>query len=221
MSVSIDDLVSSFSSSHIGQESSDLALLQMQLAEALLGGSSSFASSSRFVQRGREVCTTPTARTPSTSTFNWDSINPGYRSRSSSISGPSRSTSNVYEDAEDELMVEELLMPASPSASTFENSHSMPFMQRTPSSASHSYHQTPTPSASSNFDAQTTSSHFTSSDPFYLQAQANSQSYFYSNSNITQHGCPNVSSPFVAAAATQFHGYQYQHPMHSAMGVVS
>ena len=163
MSVSIDYLVSSFSSSHIGQEASDLALLQvsslrtgfccevltlfqMQLADALLGGSSSFASSSRYAQRGREVCTTPTARTPSASTFNWDSINPGYRSRSSSISGPSRSTSNVYEDAEDELMVEELLMPASPSASTFENSHSMAFMQRTPST-SHSYHhQTPTPS---------------------------------------------------------------------------
>jgi hypothetical protein len=31
MSVSIDDLVSSFSSSHIGQEASDLALLQVSL----------------------------------------------------------------------------------------------------------------------------------------------------------------------------------------------
>ncbi|KAJ3512041.1 hypothetical protein NMY22_g15456 [Coprinellus aureogranulatus] len=201
MSISIDDLVSSFSSAHVGQEQNDLAALHAQLAETLFGASS-FASSSRAAQRSHQTCTTPTARSPTTSSFNWGEIDAGYRSRSSSIShrGPSG-----YEDTEDEMMVEELLMPAASSSSVFENTHS----KRIPAP---SYHQR-TPSLSMNYDPlPSPSSHFTSSDPFYLQTQANAQSYFYENSNLTQRGRPSMSSPFVAAAANQFGGYQYQMP---------
>ena len=102
-------------------------------------------------------------------------------------------------------------MPAPSSSSAFENSHSIAFSQRTPSS----YHQR-TPSYSMNYDPiPSPSSHFTTSDPFYIQTQANSQSYFSQNSNITQRGRPSMASPFVSAAANQFTGYQY------AMGVAS
>lgn len=224
MSISIDDLVSSFSSAHVGQEQNDLAALhvspvprrgglsltvsQAQLAESLFGAPS-YASSSRAAQRA-QPCTTPTARSPTMSSFNWGEIDAGYRSRSSSIShrGPSG-----YEDTEDEMMVEELLMPAASSSSAFESSH---FSQRTPS---HSYHQRTPSLTSMNYDPiPSPSSHFASSDPFYLQAQANAQSYFYENSNITQRGRPSMASPFVAAA-NQFSGYQYQMP--SAMGMVA
>ncbi|KAF5331567.1 hypothetical protein D9611_007560 [Ephemerocybe angulata] len=216
MSISIDDLVSSFSSSHIGQEANDLAALQAQLAQTLFAASSSsFASSSRFQsspipQGAREPCTTPTPRSPVQSSFSsWGEIDrPAYRSRSSSIS----LSNSGYEDTEDEMMVEGLLLPASASTSAAsENNHSIPFMQRTPS---HSYHQR-TPSMS--YDSAPPASPFTSSDPFYLQAQAHAQSYFYDNSNITQHGRPGMSSPFVAAAANQFGGYQ----QYASMGVAS
>ncbi|KAF6762485.1 hypothetical protein DFP72DRAFT_841625 [Ephemerocybe angulata] len=212
MSISIDDLVSSFSSSHIGQEANDLAALQAQLAQTLFAASSSsFASSSRFQsspfqQGAREPCTTPTPRSPVQSSFSsWGEIDrPAYRSRSSSIS----LSNSGYEDTEDEMMVEGLLIPASTSTSSASENT---FMQRTPS---HSYHQR-TPSMS--YDSAPPASPFTSSDPFYLQAQAHAQSYFYDNSNITQHGRPSMSSPFVAAAATQFGGYQ----QYASMGVAS
>ncbi|TFK28699.1 hypothetical protein FA15DRAFT_665138 [Coprinopsis marcescibilis] len=209
MSLSVDDLISSFSSSHIGQEASDLAKLQAQLAESLFGvNNSSFASSSsRF---SHHPCTTPTARTPSSSSFNWESIDAfagQARSRSSSIS-------RRMEDVEDELMVEELLMPATPSSSVFENGNQNTYSSyassasyaQPSSSYSSTFHQSqprtftePLPSSPSQ------PSMFASTDPFFLQAQANSQSYFY-NANLTQRGRPSQNSPFVQAAAG-FHGY--------------
>ena len=213
MSFSIDDLVSSFNNSHIGQEANDLAALQVcpplfpppapssplsqaQLSEALFGAAS---SSSFFSQntRGRahQPCTTPTARSPVPSNFH------GYRSRASSISRASG-----YEDAEDEMMVEELLMGSSskPSTSSFSQTTSSSSTQPT-------YDIAQSPAASTSL--------FASADPFFLQTQANAQSYFYENSNITQYGRPSISSPFVNAAASQF-GYHNQYH-HGAMGVAS
>lgn len=175
-----------------------------------------FQSSSRS-QRGREPCTTPTARSPSTSSFNWGDRDAGYRARSSSISNRG---ATGYEDVEDEMMVEELLVPASEastlssSSSAFENAH---FIQRTPS------HRTSSLSAhkSSSSIASSPPSHFTTCDPFYLQAQANAQSYFYDASNITKNGQPSMSSPFVAAAASANQYQFHHHQPHSAMEIAS
>lgn len=265
-SISVDDLISSLSSSHIGQEAMDLAALQAQLAETLFGSSSAFASSSssstttscsRFASapRGRDhqPCNTPTPRTPSAcSSFQWESIDAyvgAARSRSSSISA-----ARAVEDAEDELMVEELLLlppPPAPSPmydnnagnhnsfSSFANAAS--FVQPSTSTSSSStttpsstYYQ-PSASAFPSFhrsaSASTsmmssepavvvpspTQSLFTSADPFYLQAQANAQAYFYGNSNITQHGRPSQASPFVQVGGTPWNGGHGYHQMH--MGV--
>ena len=201
MSLSVDDLISSFSSSHIGQEATDLAQLQAQLAETLFNANS-FASSSR---RGRDYqCPTPTGRTPSSSNF-MDAFAGQSRSRSSSMSGR-------VEDMEDELMVEELLMGQPPSSSGYENgsqnsyssfSSSNAFVQ--PSSSFSSYH--PSQSPSQGLPSSPQQSLFASQDPFFLQAQANAQGYFYSNSNITQRGRPAQSSPFVQSASGFGHGY--------------
>lgn len=91
MSLSVDDLVSSFSSSHIGQEAIDLAALQAQLAQTL------FASARQIPNRNSHTCNTPVARTPS-----------------SSFSFPRPTDEVTMDDDDDERMVEELIMPSSP-----------------------------------------------------------------------------------------------------------
>lgn len=87
MSISVDDLVASLSSHHIGQEALELAALQAQLAQSLLAHQ--FSSSSPHFQHPHlsgphpctniarrdpghvQHCTTPTSRTPSSSAFIW------------------------------------------------------------------------------------------------------------------------------------------------------
>lgn len=200
MSFSVDDLISSFGSSHIGQEASDLAQLQAQLSETLFNANS-FASSSR---RGRDYqCTTPTGRTPSSSNF-MDAFVGQSRSRSSSMSGR-------MEDMEDELMVEELLMGQPPSSSSaYENGNQHSYSSFSSSNAfvqpssSFSY---PSQASSQGLPSSPSQSLFASTDPFFLQAQANAQSYFYNNSNITQRGRPAQSSPFVQSSSGFGHGY--------------
>ncbi|KAH6896480.1 hypothetical protein BKA70DRAFT_1316581 [Coprinopsis sp. MPI-PUGE-AT-0042] len=195
MSISVDDLISSFSSSHIGQEATELAQLQAQLAETLFNANS-FASSSR---RGRDYhCPTPTGRAPSSSNY-MDAFVGQSRSRSSSISGR-------MEDVEDELMVEELLMGQPSSSSGFENQNSYSSFSSSNGFAQSSYHPSQS-AASQGLPSSPSQSLFASTDPFFMQAQANSQSYFYNNSNITQHGRPAQSSPFVQSASGFGHGY--------------
>lgn len=211
MSFSVDDLVSSFNSSHIGQEALDIAQLQAQLAETLFGGNT--PSSSR--QRGREYhCTTPIARTPASTSY-MDSFMGQSRSRSSSISGR-------MEDMEDEMMVEDLLMPATPSSSVFENgnhntfssfSNANSYAQPSSSYTSSSLNQMPSRTFNEALPSSPTQSIFASTDPFFLQTQANSQSYFYNNSNITQRGRPSQNSPFVQS------GFQF--PKHFAVSATA
>ncbi|KAF6747211.1 hypothetical protein DFP72DRAFT_854717 [Ephemerocybe angulata] len=223
----MDDLVASLSSSHIGQEAHDLAALQVQLTEAFgLSGApvSSFASSSRIPvsvptgsqRRGRrQPCTTPTARSPATPGM-WGDVGgrAGYRSRASSVS---TSMSNQhyrgvggYEDFEDELMVEDLLvpeasMPWSSSVSTSTSTghhHTTPntSARMNPSTSIPVSHQPSSISMSMSFSPATSpSSAFALNDPFFLQTQANAQSYFHDNSNIMQHGHPGASSSFATA----------------------
>ncbi|KAK0498363.1 hypothetical protein EDD18DRAFT_1157395 [Armillaria luteobubalina] len=98
MSFNVEDLVSSFSSSHIGQEAMDLAALQAQLAQAL------FVQETPRENRYHRPCSTPTSRTPSSS-FSWGQTDEAMRDS---------------DELEDERMVEDLLLPSSPiSASHF------------------------------------------------------------------------------------------------------
>ncbi|KAK0467887.1 uncharacterized protein EV420DRAFT_1501783 [Desarmillaria tabescens] len=102
MSFTVEDLVSSFSSSHIGQEALDLAALQAQLAQAL------FVQDMPRENHYHHPCSTPTSRTPSSS-FCWGQTMGQSSSR--------RQTDEVMRDSdelEDERMVEDLLLPSSP-----------------------------------------------------------------------------------------------------------
>ncbi|KAF8875352.1 hypothetical protein CPB84DRAFT_1966767 [Gymnopilus junonius] len=109
MSFSVDDLVSSLSSSHIGQEAMDLAALQTQLAEALLGGPVTSATGLQHPQLlARLLCRPASVTHGSTKTV---------RKRANSIS-------STYMDdmEEDEKMVEDLLIPSSPTLSSVSGS---------------------------------------------------------------------------------------------------
>jgi hypothetical protein len=182
MSLSVDDLVSSLNANHIGQEAIDIAALhvrvlfspvsrpdpppQSQLAQALFGQPSPSRQSS-------QACTTPTTRTPSASI----------------------SFSRPRDDAmdEDERMVEELLMPASPSAAT-----------STAYQCSNAYHQSSPPFATQHASPSDTSmaSVFASTDPFYIaamqqQQQQQTTSFFAQSARVSQ------NSPFLVRQSHQ------------------
>jgi hypothetical protein len=192
MSFSVDDLVSSLSESHISQEANDIAILQAQLAKSLFGGSSSTSRSGP--SRGfKNTCTTPMARTRTSSFVNWN--------------GPaSQRLQELHLDTdmeEDERMVEELLIPSSPiSSNSFYKSSapqfSAPFMPSSPVlSSSHS----------------DPSSVFTSTDPFYIAQLQASQSFNNSSpqSVFSQNGHISQSSPFAAPLQTQYHHHNHHH----------
>ncbi|KAF8911917.1 hypothetical protein CPB85DRAFT_638896 [Mucidula mucida] len=104
MSLSVDDLVSSFSSSHIGQEAMDLAALQAQLSQAL------FTQQIPKESYSPHRCNTPTSRTPSSS-FSWGQAMDAHRRQSAD------EFMRDSDDMEDERMVEDLLVPSSPGGS--------------------------------------------------------------------------------------------------------
>ncbi|KAF9480222.1 hypothetical protein BDN70DRAFT_931890 [Pholiota conissans] len=233
MSFSVDDLVSSLNSSHIGQEARDLAALQAQLAETLFGANAGSTSTGgghqmhiQIPARGRpqhtQPCNTPLARTPSSSISGWNMY--AEHKRNSSVS------SSHYHDEmeEDERMVEELLLPSSPypgnhTASSSSN-YSSPYYSssayqspppQTPSSAyaSPTFTEPPPPSPSASL--------FTTTDPFYI-AQAQASQAFSNNANVNfsnaqqqqqqqsgfaQNGRLSQSSPF--ALAPQYHQYSH------------
>ncbi|KAH9483125.1 hypothetical protein JR316_0005226 [Psilocybe cubensis] len=215
MSFSVDDLVSSLSSAHVGQEAMDIAMLQAQLAETLFsaGPSNSFASSSysssqNMPTRGRSLgsrtCNTPRARTPSA---NWG-MDTG-RGRTNSVS-----STYANEMDEDERLVEELLMPSSQfdnnyaSSSSSATSLSSPIPCQSPmnSVSFSSYNPYPDPMPSS-----PTTSLFTTTDPFYIaQLQSlNNSSSQQSQSVFAQNGRLSQNSPF--ALASQYHQHGMAH----------
>ncbi|KAF9526733.1 hypothetical protein CPB83DRAFT_449975 [Crepidotus variabilis] len=256
MSFSVDDLVSSFSSSHIGQEALDLATLQAQLAATLFCAPGSSSSSASSTAAAKYTCPSP-MRTPSTSFRPLPSLQSidtamsgmngmagmttpiASRRGSCSVSSPypyqqqfaqpqqhsyyTSSSSSAFEDAmeEDErMMVEELLIPSSPvlssstSASSFSSvSNITPssFFNTNPTPAahpqfSHSHSQSQS-QASSHYHSldhtsQTSSSLFTSTDPFYLaQLQASQQPPTSSSQSVfAQNGRMAQSSRFALSA---------------------
>ncbi|TFK43044.1 hypothetical protein BDQ12DRAFT_661782 [Crucibulum laeve] len=233
MSISVDDLVSSLSSSHIGQEALDLATLQAQLAQTLFGQTiaSSSSTNPRQVPRGpshTQPCNTPTGRTPSSSFSSWGQMMPAAASISSSSSSswrgadefPSRNAGDDME--EDERMVEELLMPSSPMSNATPSNFL--FSQQIPPSPISPLTSYPYPSSSSvapsAYSAESSQSLFTTTDPFYMAQLQASQNYSSPQSVFSQTGRPTQTSPFMkqqAAASTQSypishrdnHGYMH------------
>ncbi|KAH8074927.1 hypothetical protein BXZ70DRAFT_902737 [Cristinia sonorae] len=204
MSISVDDLVASLSSNHIGQEAGDLATLQAQLAKTLCCPSYTMPSAS---QRGyAQPSNTPTCRTPSAG-FSWD-LSEGSRARSSSVASlkgrgslmDDRTSEPHFDDMdEDERMVEDLLCPSSPITSHPGPSHVFPtchqsgaaldFSKQTSASHAYSSQMDSTPSSSSTFAA---------TDPFYL-AQLQAAQRPVATSFFASAGRPSPHSPFVLA----------------------
>ncbi|KAN0097831.1 hypothetical protein V8E55_002277 [Tylopilus felleus] len=215
MSVSVDDLVASLSANHIGQEATDLAALQAQLAQTLLTQQLSLSPSpphtSAFVHgvsvnvvrrdpTSVQHCTTPTARTPSSASCTWPLPTPDHTDHAHrrSFSYTRRhSIDDDYEEMAEERTVEDMvIMPDSPRSknalpwSSHMGDPHGPVTRVLSSSAS-------TPLSSSNMSSPTdpcVSSLFTSTDPFYLQASQSQQSHTSFFSHV---GMPSSRSPFL------------------------
>ncbi|KAJ3751910.1 hypothetical protein EV360DRAFT_56150 [Lentinula raphanica] len=172
MSLSVDDLVSTLSSSHIGQEALDLAALQTQLAQTLYPQSiapSSETSSDSF----HPPCNTPTGRTPSSS-FSWGQV--------LDVQQRLSRRDEMIDDVEDERMVEDILVPSSPASNGYSASHSQPLAYPHSQKSHHKGHYN--------------SSSFTATDPFYL-AQLQAMQNSSAPSALSQFGMPAQQSPFM------------------------
>ncbi|KAG6332635.1 hypothetical protein ID866_6457 [Astraeus odoratus] len=233
MSVSIDDLVASLSSNHIGQEALDLAALQAQLAQTLLSHQLSNAQSafpSAHASGGAphtsvhiarrdpghvQHCTTPTARTPSSS-FVWPAHVAEYashsrRSSTSSTRMRHQSQDDVLADLddmdeEDARAVEAMIIPPDSGvaySSTHPNSYTW---SPPPSKEAHSHSMSiPNPNpppVGSPVEMSCSPSLFTTTDPFYIQASQAAQQPHHPSapaaaSFFTLAGRPGAHSPFV------------------------
>ncbi|KIK07683.1 hypothetical protein K443DRAFT_2223 [Laccaria amethystina LaAM-08-1] len=180
MSISIDDLMSSLSSSHIGEEATDLAILQTQLAQVLFKQSITGANVQQVPRGYTERCNTPTGRTP----CSWGQDLQYWKSADG-------------EDFEDEQIVEDLLMPSSPGPT----SHFSPLSQQHPPSAAYgysTYSSTPSYNPEHTRAASPSTSIFTSTDPFYMAQVQASQTFTTSPQSVfSQGGRPAQSSPFM------------------------
>ncbi|KAI0699850.1 hypothetical protein BC835DRAFT_1412416 [Cytidiella melzeri] len=212
MSISVDDLVASFNTSHIGQEQMDLAALQAQLAQVLFHQPIATSPSTSGFRHG--ACT-PTARTP-THSASWN--RPDFdRRRSSSVASVSSSHGDESMDAimdDDDRMVEDLLFPASPSTSSATPAQ----FAHVPAPASPSHYSRhsrksslSTPFSQMHYDMPpSNTSIFATTDPFYLaqlqSAQAAAPSFFSQYSKTSQ------QSPFMKAHQFQpGHGHVFSH----------
>ncbi|KAG5645774.1 hypothetical protein DXG03_005311 [Asterophora parasitica] len=190
MSFSIDDLAASLSTSHIGQEALDLAALQAQLAQSLFGQSIAQASNPQRV-RSKTSFTQP-CNTPTSSSF----TSPFHDVRQGQASGsepswyfdrPSFDAADITME-EDERMVEALLIPCSTN----------------PTSSLHILSKNATQHLSVRVQtSESSSSSFTSTDPFYV---AQYQAQYHNptpHSAFTQLGELPHQSPFSPAAIAQ------------------
>lgn len=195
---------------------------QAQLQQAFLlqqqqQQQATWASASTSHRDAYAPCTTPTARTPSTTFANWSAHE--HRRSSSSATGSTRRSNSSYADqyaeiaeedmeADDEYAVEQLV-DAGYSAYSGASS---PMRYRSDSSSyAHSYAQPNSNSrhAHRNSDAEHFStspsvSTFASSDPFFAAAEAASRQAHaptVQNSLFAQLGRPSQHSPFFSAHA--------------------
>ncbi|KAJ6627432.1 hypothetical protein B0H10DRAFT_1779556 [Mycena sp. CBHHK59/15] len=198
MSLSVDDLVSSLSSSHIGQEAMDLAALQVQLAQTLFCQSMSSSSATQARQDDyTQPCNTPTGRTPSAS-FNWGQMVDHLRHADSASR---RSTEDHFRDEteEDERMVEDLLIPASPMPAN-PTAHFGLHQQQSPASGRSQ------PSSPKYPTSEPSSSLFTTTDPFYMAQLQAAQNYGVAPPSVfSQAAFPSQQSPFMLHSNFQRH----------------
>ncbi|EKM59558.1 uncharacterized protein PHACADRAFT_250142 [Phanerochaete carnosa HHB-10118-sp] len=196
MSFSVDDLVSSMSSNHIGQEATDLAALQAQLAQTL------YHCQTSEHRRATHACT-PMACTPTSSSL-WERPELDRRRSNSVVSKRDMEEQRETVDAmdEDELMVEDMLFPSVASAldATYPASH-MPPPPSPTLYPRHSHSRKSSASASSfssmHYDVPSAgSSLFATTDPFYL-AQMAAQQNSPAPSFFSQFGKPTQQSPFL------------------------
>ncbi|THU78785.1 hypothetical protein K435DRAFT_699432 [Dendrothele bispora CBS 962.96] len=187
MSISVDELVSSLSSSHIGQEAIDLATLQAQLNQAFFAQPIATSSHSNQPRDSfTQPCNTPTGRTPSSS-FSWGQMMDSQRL--------SRRNTDEHEfmrdldDMEDERMVEDLLIPSSPVCPS-----SMASLNQTTAKPQNKGSMSFSPS-SPQLNAE--SSTFASTDPFYLAQLQSMQQNTPPPSVFSQLGRPAQQSPFM------------------------
>ncbi|KIK94414.1 hypothetical protein PAXRUDRAFT_142894 [Paxillus rubicundulus Ve08.2h10] len=197
MSLSVDDLVASLSANHIGQEAIDLAALQVW---TLYTPHPMAVNITRRDPTNVQHCTTPTARTPSSTTFVWplpEHIDHTRKRSSSSVQR--QSIDEAWHDSEEmdeERTVEDMVTLDSPRSS---NAYPWPHYQGDTHGSSTRLPPTPAPipmttSGMSSPIESCPSSLFTSTDPFYLQA---SQSTQQSHSFFNHVGKPTSHSPFV------------------------
>lgn len=220
MSISVDDLVASLSSNHIGQEAMDLATLQVRAARTSITPFSLTHFTQAQLQtlfypampatparRGTHA-NTPMCRTPTSSSFCWD--RPARGSNVASM-GQRKEGEEAAEHAdpmdEDELMVEDMLFPAAPPAASHTAPPPSPYTYAPPASPTQYTMRTRQPSASTSYSpaaydlSPNTTSMFATTDPFYLaQLQAAQTPSFFS-----QYGMPSQQSPFAKGHAFQGH----------------
>ncbi|KAG7096580.1 hypothetical protein E1B28_003999 [Marasmius oreades] len=186
MSISVEDLVCSFSSNHIGQEAMDLAVLQAQLAQAFFNQSSELSSSQKPAgEPFSQPCNTPTGRTPSTN-LSWGVADAQRVNRRNS-----EDVSRELDDVEDERMVEDILVPSSPAPA------GAPIFSTQPLSRTSRSHSSAIPLSPSSPTFVSDTSSFTSTDPFYLAQLQAMQTTASPSSVFTQLGRPSQQSPFV------------------------
>ncbi|TFK56230.1 hypothetical protein OE88DRAFT_1641916 [Heliocybe sulcata] len=190
MSFSVDDLVASLKSNHIGQEAMDLAALQAQLKQTLFCATSASTSQQRHDAEPYH-CTTPTASTPGSS-FSWSHMPHRRKGSVASIA----MEEDIAEMEEDERMVEELLSPSSPATTSPVYQHN----QRAPSSPMQAPAFAHRNGASAYTYASEPTSMFATQDPFYVaQMQAAQNASQNVHSFFAQAGRPAQHSPFVQA----------------------
>ncbi|KAI9512726.1 hypothetical protein F5148DRAFT_1279471 [Russula earlei] len=166
MSISIDDLVSSFSASHVSQEAMDLATLQSQLAKVIYYPSQTQSGVHCVTRRNSlaQPCNTPTT----TAAFHWEWDDATrYRGQSTNTYVAPAALRSCDMDAEmeedDEQAVEDLLLERA-RATTATTTTAAPFSSAlSPSLGSSTFYDaTPVQSAPP--------SHFANANPFDLAA---------------------------------------------------
>lgn len=229
MSISVDDLVSSFASNHIGQEAMDLATLQTQLAQALY-----YQSQQQQQQWGSTSaaapCNTPTARTPS-STFSWAMHDAQARRRSSStassssmqhVSRENSMSGGIAEvddmEADDEYAVEQMMQTTHYSGTSSPVRYRHDSLQGSsspiafaPHSRGHGRHNSFAEPTSS---PMLTPSDYNHNDPFYAAAlaEAAARTAFQPQQGFfAQLARPSQHSPFYTGQAQQSNGHPFSH----------
>ncbi|KIK20721.1 hypothetical protein PISMIDRAFT_67342, partial [Pisolithus microcarpus 441] len=212
MSISVDDLVASLSSHHIGQEALELAALQHQH----VSGPQSNVNVPRRDPGHVQHCTTPTGRTPSSSAFIWPLPVQEYASHSRRSSISSIKMQQCHEDIvlvdmddadeEDARLVEAMVTPSdAPLCSSPGGAHSRSNSYTWSSSyqSKDALNALSVPTShqmTTSVDSSCPSSLFTTTDPFYIQASQTAQqplSTAPSTGNFfALAGRPNAHSPF-------------------------